>query len=158
MRRLLAGFCLLLAGNAQPVTVDGTADEQAVFFEAYDDLTAAGLELPGLTVVFGGDCQGHDGLYIFGHRKIRICGEPTRRLILHELGHAVDDYYLTDASRVGYATRWGETVDAWFDSGRIHAEGAERFANTVAGYVQGLIPAGKFNELTGITPAVRLGF
>jgi hypothetical protein len=105
----------------------------------------AGLELPPLEFVYyptREPCRGARGFYTGDRSRatIRICmreASPFAELLfLHEIGHAWDQYALTDRRRAAFLQQ--RDLEDWWDNGSApwHTYGAEQAAQII---VWGLI-------------------
>jgi hypothetical protein len=178
MRRLIAlqvivvslGCLIPMPGRAElssPEAVRGegysvvgaTSSELEVIAAVSTEFREKDLELPGkLDVVFSekpDDCFGYAGIYAFGKEQVTLCRprggswKTLRKLVRHELGHAWDDHNMTDRMRKHYMSKIGKK-GKWLDERLPHDDRAgERFANTVAGLIQGTLDRERFDDLIG---------
>jgi hypothetical protein len=146
---------------SEPLLVGATPIEEEMFEEALDDYEDAGLVLPHPMEVEFTDraesCAGHPALYIYSAHDVAFCrpavGEwmALRRLILHELGHAWDDLWMTDEKRVSYMCSLDiDPSIHWLEPGLAHEQRpGEIFANTVGALVRGIISQDRFRQMIG---------
>jgi hypothetical protein len=123
---------------ASPVTVEGQLDpdQERLVDWAIGRYVAAGLEPPPVTLAFsstGEPCDGHPGLFRdHPAPRIDLCpsgqldGTAAKKTILHELGHAWADAYLTEDDRREFlALRglevWSGPAAPWELRGTEHA-------------------------------------
>lgn len=139
--------------------VGATNSELEVIAAVSEEFRDADMELPRkLVVVFSekpDDCFGYAGIYAFGKARVTFCRpqgrdwRTLRKLVRHELGHAWDDHNMTDGMRRHYMSKIGKK-GKWLDESVPHDQRAgERFANTVAGLIQGTLDRDRFEELIG---------
>ncbi len=133
--------------------------EFEVIAEVSSEFREVDLELPGQLIVHftakPRDCGEYSGIYVYGKAKVTLCRPHAQdwkglhKLVRHELGHAWDDHNMTDGMRSHYMSKIGKT-GKWLDMERPHDDRpGERFANTVAGLLQGLIDRERFDQLIG---------
>lgn len=118
------------------VAFHGASPELVDRFEiAYERFVQAGLSLPELDVTFhdsGNGCGGNVGLHRTeaGVAYLDLC-VPTNHLILHELAHAWETSFASEASRVAFLEYWD--LQYWRNSEvEWHDRGAERAADAIA--------------------------
>lgn len=129
--------------HVQPrvVIIGETADEQRASVHTLSIFATAGLPLPTIEIRRHHDsspCDGFEGLHRrFGERSvIDICtaqsGEFEQRILLHELGHAWAEHFLTEDHRHAFQQLRGWT--SWLDYKRARWEdnGAEQAAEIIA--------------------------
>ena len=134
---------------AAPLTTTITADTAAQHETAawaLEQMAAAGLELPAVTIQMHTDkidCSSDPDRLLNGYHTeldgrhgVHSCGNQWT--LLHELGHAWDDHNLDDAARREILNHQG--IDEWHAS-TWQDSGAEHIASIVAWAIDGARPS-----------------
>ena len=118
-----------------------TSAERRATDETLSLFAQAGLPLPLLEIRRHHDddhCNGYEGLHrrVGGRSVIDVCtvssGEHEQRMILHELGHAWSEHFLTDVRRQAFQAMRGWTYWLDYRLAEWQDNGAEQAAEIVA--------------------------
>lgn len=136
-------------GPDSPGVFGSTVEERRRIDEALGRFAAAGLPLPELRIYLHPNtapCDGHPGLFNQDRsdHRIDLCG--SSEFALHELAHAWEHHYVSDATRAAFLAHTGLPV--WNDAATPWSRrGVEAAAQVVAwGLLDDSLTAGEAVE------------